>query len=54
MSSQIFALIFVVLSFTLLFTWVFWPSNRARFEAQGKMILDADENTPTQSEGEKL
>jgi cbb3-type cytochrome oxidase subunit 3 len=53
MNSQIVALIFVVLSFALLFTWVFWPSNKARFEAQGQMVLDRDDVKSNQSEGEK-
>jgi len=46
MTTQIFALIIVVISFSVLFAWVFMPSNRARFEAQGKQILDSDDSDP--------
>ena len=44
MTMQIIALIFVVLSFTALFAWVFWPSNRDRLEAKGQLALDADDS----------
>lgn len=44
MTTQIFALILVVLSFAALFTWAFWPGNKARFEAQGKLVLDNENN----------
>ncbi len=53
MSSQIIALIFVVLSFTVLFTWVFWPSNRERLEAHGQLALDPEDLSPADVEGEK-
>ena len=46
MTTQIFALILVVVSFAALFTWAFWPGNKARFEAHGKLILDADSTQP--------
>ncbi len=48
MSAQIFALIVVVIIFTLLFAWVFWPGNRERFENQGRSIIDTQE--PEQGE----
>lgn len=44
MTMQIIALIFVVLSFTALFAWVFWPSNRDRLEAQGHLALDVEDS----------
>ncbi len=44
MTTQIFALILVVLSFAVLFTWAFWPGNKARFEAQGRSVLDLDDS----------
>ena len=43
MTMQIFSLLLVVAIFILLFGWVFWPSNRERFEAQARMILDQDQ-----------
>ena len=56
MSTQIIALIVVVLSFSVLFAWVFWPSNRERFENLGKLILDSEEDEAGSAEtanGEK-
>ena len=53
MTTQIFALILVVASFTLLFAWVFWPGNKARFEAQSKLVLDAEHTAQATEEGEK-
>ena len=40
MTLQIFSLICVVIIFTGLFAWVFWPSNRDRLEAKGLLALD--------------
>ena len=45
MSVQIFALLFVVASFTALFVWVFLPKNRERFEAEGRAILEPTRNS---------
>jgi len=44
MTTQIFALILVVLSFAALFAWAYWPGNKARFEAHGRLILDNENN----------
>jgi len=46
MSTPIIGLIIVTLSFAVLFAWVFWPSNRERFESHGKLILDSDDAEP--------
>ena len=53
MSMQILALIFVVLSFTALFVWVFLPRNRARFEAHGELILDKQDQVRDEEKGER-
>ena len=53
MSTQIFALVLVVLSFAALFTWAFWPGNKAHFEAQAKLILDDDTAAQTAAQGEQ-
>ena len=53
MSMQILALIVVVLAFTALFVWVFLPSNRARFEAHGELILDEQEHKDREQRGEQ-
>ncbi len=37
---RIISLIFVVVSFAVLFTWVFLPKNRDRLEAQGRMAIE--------------
>lgn len=42
MTPQIIALIVVVISFTLLFTWIFWPGNKQRLEGLGRSALDLD------------
>ena len=47
MSMQILALIVMVISFTLLFVWVYLPSNRSRFEDQAKLILESDDTDDT-------
>ncbi len=51
MNMQIVALIFMVASFSLLFFWVYKPSNRSRFESQGRSIMDDDSPSPKKSEG---
>jgi cbb3-type cytochrome oxidase subunit 3 len=53
MTTQIFALILVVASFAALFTWAFWPGNKSRFEAQGRLVLDAEHSQQATVEGEK-
>lgn len=53
MTIQIFALILVVASFAALFAWAFWPGNKARFEAQGKLVLDSEQTPQATVEGEK-
>ena len=40
--SQIVALLIVVLGFTLLVAWVYWPSNRERLESYGSEIIDSE------------
>ena len=43
MDIRIIALLVVVCGFALLTAWVFWPSNKARLEAHGRLILDASD-----------
>ncbi len=40
MSTMSFSLICVVIAFTALVVWVYWPGNKARFEARGRIPLD--------------
>ena len=40
MSPLIFSLIVVVVAFSALVAWVYWPTNKARFEARGRIPLD--------------
>ena len=49
MSMQILALIVMVISFTLLFVWVYLPGNRSRFEDQAKLILEPDDIDDTKN-----
>ncbi|XOV83354.1 MAG: cbb3-type cytochrome oxidase subunit 3 [bacterium] len=51
MNMQIVALIFVVTSFSLLFFWVYKPSNRSRFESLGRSIMDDNDPSSKSSEG---
>ncbi len=51
MSMQIVALIFMVASFSLLFFWVYKPSNRSRFESLGRSIMEDDNPGSKKSEG---
>ena len=39
---KLFALLLVTAGFLSLVLWVFWPSNRARFEEHGLMALDQE------------
>ena len=50
-SMQIVALIFMVASFSLLFFWVYKPSNRKRFESLGRSIMEDDNPSSKKSEG---
>ena len=40
MSATIFSLIAVVLAFSALLAWAYWPSNKAMFEAHGRIPLE--------------
>ena len=42
MSWQILALIVVVVGFSLLLGWAFWPGNKRRFEQLSRIPLDSD------------
>ncbi|MGE0620996.1 MAG: cbb3-type cytochrome oxidase subunit 3 [Pseudomonadales bacterium] len=46
MSATLFSLISVVVGFTALVVWVYWPSRKGRLEALGRIPLeDTDDNT---------
>lgn len=47
MNLQIAGLIFVVILFSCLFTWAFWPGNRRRFQANAESILDTEPSSNT-------
>jgi len=47
MNLQIAGLIFVVILFTCLFSWAFWPGNRSRFQANAESILDTESTSMT-------
>jgi cbb3-type cytochrome oxidase subunit 3 len=53
MTGQIIALIVVVMSFTLLVTWVFWPGNKQRLEGLGRAALDLDSSDADPKEQHK-
>lgn len=40
MTLQIVGLVVMVVSFTLLVGWVYWPANKARFDASARLALD--------------
>jgi cbb3-type cytochrome oxidase subunit 3 len=44
-----FSLITVVVAFTALVVWVYWPGNKARFEARGRIPLDEKNELSTTS-----
>ena len=44
MSGTIFSLIAVVVGFCALVAWVYWPSNKERIEARGRIPLDDESN----------
>lgn len=37
MSLQLVALLIVTIGFTTLFSWVYWPTNRERFDAGSRL-----------------
>lgn len=41
--SKQFALVWFFLFFIGILVWVFWPSNKKRFEKAGRMMLDDDD-----------
>lgn len=43
MSSQILALLVMVVSFAALVAWVYWPGNKTRLEGQGSEILELED-----------
>jgi len=42
MTPTIVSLLAVTLGFAALVLWVYWPSNRSRFEAHGRIPFDDD------------
>ena len=43
MNATLFSLLAVTVGFTALILWVYWPSNRKKFESFGRIPLDVTE-----------
>lgn len=50
MDTRILALMIVVIGFAVLAAWVFWPKNRERLEAHGRIVLDSEPTTNDEGE----